>query len=86
VFLRALVAPFYLLAASVLALLAALGLTVWIFQGALGDNSLVYYAPFVVAVVLFGRVGSWPGRTGPPARPPGVSRRPARGRQAARAE
>jgi RND superfamily putative drug exporter len=176
VFLRALVAPFYLLAASVLALLAALGLTVWIFQGVLGDNSLVYYVPFVVAVllislgsdynvfvvgriweearrrplraavaiavprasraittaglalaagfgllalvplaqfreiavavglgivldtfvvrsllvpalvVLFGRVGSWPGRTAPPARPPGVSRRPARDRQAARAE
>jgi RND superfamily putative drug exporter len=50
--LRALVAPFYLLAASVLALLAALGLTVWIFQGILGYNSLVYYVPFVVAVLL----------------------------------
>jgi RND superfamily putative drug exporter len=52
VFLRALVAPFYLLAASVLALLAALGLTVWIFQGVLGYNSLVYYVPFVAAVLL----------------------------------
>ena len=50
--LRAVVAPFYLLAASVLALLAALGLTVWIFQGLLHDNSLVYYVPFVVAVLL----------------------------------
>jgi putative drug exporter of the RND superfamily len=51
-FLRALVAPFYLLAASVLALLAALGLTVWIFQGLLHYNSLVYYVPFVAAVLL----------------------------------
>jgi RND superfamily putative drug exporter len=50
--LRAVVAPFYLLAASVLALLAALGLTVWIFQGILGEGSLVYYVPFVVAVLL----------------------------------
>jgi RND superfamily putative drug exporter len=50
--LRAVVAPFYLLAASVLALLAALGLTVWIFQGILGAGSLVYYVPFVVAVLL----------------------------------
>ena len=50
--LRAVVAPFYLLAASVLALLAALGLTVWIFQGLLHYNSLVYYVPFVVAVLL----------------------------------
>ncbi len=51
-FLRALVAPLYLLAASVLALLSALGLTVWIFQGLLGYGSLVYYVPFVVAVLL----------------------------------
>ncbi|HTS99409.1 MAG TPA: MMPL family transporter [Streptosporangiaceae bacterium] len=51
-FLRAVVAPFYLLAASVLALLAALGLTVWIFQGLLGDDGLVYYVPFAVAVLL----------------------------------
>ena len=51
-FLRALLAPCYLLAASVLALLAALGLTVWIFQKVLGYTSLVYYVPFVVAVLL----------------------------------
>ena len=50
--LRAMVAPFYLLAASVLALLAALGLTVWIFQGLLHYSSLVYYVPFIVAVLL----------------------------------
>jgi putative drug exporter of the RND superfamily len=52
VFLRSLVAPLYLLAASILALLSALGLTVWIFQGLLGYSSLVYYVPFAVAVLL----------------------------------
>jgi RND superfamily putative drug exporter len=52
IFLRALLAPCYLLAASVLALAAALGLTVWIFQGVLGYPSLVYYVPFVAAVLL----------------------------------
>jgi putative drug exporter of the RND superfamily len=52
VFLRALLAPLYLLAASVLALLSALGLTVWICQDVLGYGSLVYYVPFVVAVLL----------------------------------
>jgi len=51
-FLRALVAPLYLLAASVLALLSALGLTVWIFQIVLGYGSMVYYVPFVAAVLL----------------------------------
>jgi RND superfamily putative drug exporter len=51
-FLRAFLAPVYLLAASVLALLAALGLTVWIFQDLLGYGSLVYYVPFVVSVLL----------------------------------
>jgi putative drug exporter of the RND superfamily len=51
-FLRALIAPFYLLAASVLALLSALGLTVWIFQRVLGYGSLAYYVPFAVAVLL----------------------------------
>jgi RND superfamily putative drug exporter len=51
-FLRTLIAPFYLLAASVLALLSALGLTVWIFQRVLGYGSLVYYVPFAVAVLL----------------------------------
>ncbi|HCU93338.1 MAG TPA: hypothetical protein DHU96_11650 [Actinobacteria bacterium] len=52
VFLRALIAPFYLLASSVLALLSALGLTVWVFQRILGYGSLVYYVPFAVAVLL----------------------------------
>ena len=52
IFLRALLAPVYLLAASVLALIAALGFTVWIFQGILGYGDLVYYVPFTVAVLL----------------------------------
>ena len=52
VFLRALLAPLYLLAASVLALFAALGLTVWIFQAIAGFDGLVYYVPVVVAVLL----------------------------------
>ena len=51
-FLRALLAPLYLLAASVLSLLATLGLTVWIFQHRLGYDGLVYYVPFTVAVLL----------------------------------
>jgi RND superfamily putative drug exporter len=52
IFLRALVAPLYLLAASVLALLSSLGLTVWIFQDVLGYPGIVYYVPFLVAVLL----------------------------------
>jgi putative drug exporter of the RND superfamily len=51
-FLRALLAPFYLLAASILALLSSLGLTVWIFQGVFGFGGIVYYVPFAVAVLL----------------------------------
>ncbi len=52
VFLRAVLAPVYLLAASVLALLATLGLTVWFFQSRLGYDGLVFYVPFTVAVLL----------------------------------
>lgn len=51
-FLRALLAPSYLLAASVLALLAALGITAWIFQGVLGYEGLVYFVPFAAGVLL----------------------------------
>jgi RND superfamily putative drug exporter len=51
-FLRALLAPLYLLATSVLSLLAALGVTVWIFQDRLGYDGLMYYVPFTVAVLL----------------------------------
>jgi RND superfamily putative drug exporter len=52
VFLRALVAPLYLLAASVLALAASLGLTVLVFQGLFGHDDLTYYVPFAAAVLL----------------------------------
>jgi putative drug exporter of the RND superfamily len=52
VFLRALLAPLYLLAASVLALLATLGITVWAFSGRPGYDGLVFYVPFTVAVLL----------------------------------
>ncbi|MDQ4130184.1 MAG: MMPL family transporter [Actinomycetota bacterium] len=52
VFLRALVAPLYLLVASALALLAALGVAVYLFQDVLGYGDLTYYVPFAAAVLL----------------------------------
>jgi RND superfamily putative drug exporter len=52
VFLRAVVAPLYLLASSVLALAAALGLTTLFFQHVLGQHGLTYYMPFAAAVLL----------------------------------
>jgi putative drug exporter of the RND superfamily len=52
IFLRALLAPLYLLAASVLALATTLGVMVWVFQDRLGYDGLVYYVPFTVAVLL----------------------------------
>ena len=52
IFLRALVAPLYLLAASVLALAASLGVTTWLFQTVLGHQDLTYYVPFAAAVLL----------------------------------
>jgi RND superfamily putative drug exporter len=51
-FLRSLVAPLYLLADSVLALAAALGLTTFVFQGLLDQEQLTYYVPFAAAVLL----------------------------------
>ncbi len=51
-FLRALWAPLYLLAASVLALAATLGLLTWVMQGLLGHEDLTYYVPFAAAVLL----------------------------------
>ncbi len=51
-FLSALIAPLYLLAASILALFATLGVTVWVFQHQLGADGLVYYVPFTVGVLL----------------------------------
>jgi RND superfamily putative drug exporter len=52
IFLRALLAPLYLLAASVLALTAAIGVTTWLFQTILGHQDLTYYVPFAGAVLL----------------------------------
>jgi RND superfamily putative drug exporter len=51
-FMRALVAPLYLLAASVLGYAAGLGLTVVVFQGLLGFDGLTYYVPLATAVLL----------------------------------
>ena len=52
IFLRALVAPFYLLGASVLALAAALGITTYLFQVVLGGEDLTYFVPFAASVLL----------------------------------
>jgi hypothetical protein len=51
-FLRALPAPVYLLAASVLAVLATLGLTVVICGAVFGSPDLVYFVPFAAGVLL----------------------------------
>jgi RND superfamily putative drug exporter len=51
-FLRALVAPLYLLATNLLALCATLGLTTWVFQDLLGHDGLTFYVPFAAAVLL----------------------------------
>jgi RND superfamily putative drug exporter len=50
--LRALVAPAYLLIASVLGLLAALGLTTYFFQGVLGYSGISVLMPLTIAVLL----------------------------------
>jgi putative drug exporter of the RND superfamily len=52
VFLRALIVPVSLLACSVLAITAALGLTTWLFQDVLGGDGLTFYVPFAAAVLL----------------------------------
>jgi putative drug exporter of the RND superfamily len=51
-FLRALVAPLLLVLSSVLSVAAAMGVTVWIFQGVLGYGELTYYVPFAASVLL----------------------------------
>jgi putative drug exporter of the RND superfamily len=51
-FMRALVAPLYLVGSSILGLLASLGLTTLFFQGVLGQDDLTYYVPFAAAVLL----------------------------------
>jgi RND superfamily putative drug exporter len=52
IFLRALIAPLYLVLASVLALAASIGLTTLFFQGFLGHDEITYHVPFAVAVLL----------------------------------
>ena len=52
VFLRAVLAPLYLVAASVLSVAATLGLTTYFFQGYLGHSDLTYYVPFAAGVLL----------------------------------
>ena len=51
-FLRALLAPIYLVLASAAALAASLGLTTLVFQGILGHDDLTYHVPFAVSVLL----------------------------------
>ncbi len=51
-FLRALVAPVYLVLTSALAALSSLGLTVYVIQLLLGSGQLTYYVVFTVAVLL----------------------------------
>jgi putative drug exporter of the RND superfamily len=50
-FLRAVVAPLYLVFASLLSLLASLGITTYVFQELFGYTDLTYYVPFAVAVL-----------------------------------
>jgi RND superfamily putative drug exporter len=52
IFLRALVAPVFLLASSMLALAASLGVTTYVFQTLLGQDGLTFYVPFAAAVLL----------------------------------
>lgn len=52
IFLRALVAPLYLVLTSLLALGASLGLTVLVFQVLLGFGELTFYVPFAGIVLL----------------------------------
>ncbi|MBC7307697.1 MAG: MMPL family transporter, partial [Dietzia sp.] len=52
IFLRALIAPLYLLASTVLALGATLGLSVLMFQGYLGHDDITFYVPFAASVLL----------------------------------
>jgi putative drug exporter of the RND superfamily len=51
-YLRALIAPLALLACSVLAIGATLGLTTRVFQDYLGNDGLTFYVPFAAAVLL----------------------------------
>jgi RND superfamily putative drug exporter len=52
VFLRAIVAPIVLLACSVLALAASLGLLTLLFQDRMGNDGITFYVPFAASVLL----------------------------------
>ena len=52
VFLRAIVAPLYLVAIAALAPLASLGLAVVFFQGVLGEPEITYFVPLAAGVLL----------------------------------
>jgi RND superfamily putative drug exporter len=52
IFLRALVAPLYLLASSALALAATFGMTTYVFQGIFGYGALTYFVPLAAGVLL----------------------------------
>ncbi len=51
-YLRALIAPLYLVAASVMALAASLGIATYVFQDLAGYPGLTYFVPFGAAVLL----------------------------------
>ena len=51
-FLGGLTAPLFLLASSILAVAATMGITTWVFQTYLGYHQLDYYVPFAVCVLL----------------------------------
>jgi RND superfamily putative drug exporter len=51
-FLRAALAPLYLLLASILAVAATLGASSYFFVDLLGQHEMTYYVPFTVAVLL----------------------------------
>jgi putative drug exporter of the RND superfamily len=51
-YLRALIAPAYLVLTSVLSAAASLGLTVYVVQSVLGSGQLTYYVVFTVAILL----------------------------------
>ncbi len=51
-FLRALVAPIFLMAANLLAVAASLGLTTFVFQTIAGQSGITFYVPFAAAVLL----------------------------------
>src|SRR5205807_7884977 len=52
VFLRALVAPLYLVLTSLLGVAASLGITVYVLQEVLGYGQIAYYVIFTVGVML----------------------------------